>query len=121
MCHAAKPVEDTKAYRMVQLPNAMRVLLISDPALSAKQDDEDSGDSGSEGEESGEEEDDEEGEEEGEEEDDGEEDSGRGKKAACAVCVGVGSLCDPDGLGGLAHFAEHVRQQDANPRPLHAS
>ena len=31
-----------------------------------------------------------------------------GKKAACALCVGVGSLCDPPQLDGLAHFTEHM-------------
>eukprot|EP00967_Tisochrysis_lutea_P145899 scaffold274513_cov33-Tisochrysis_lutea.AAC.2 len=57
---------------------------------------------------------------EGEDEEDGEEEGGSGgatvgKKAACAICVGVGYLSDPrqtdtDGypVDGLAHFVEHM-------------
>lgn len=97
----AKPREDIKEYRLVSLPNDMRVLLISDPSLKdAEEEGEDDDEEDVEG---GEEEEEDEGEDDGE--DDDEE---GGKKAACAVCVGVGSLCDPRALGGLAHFAEHM-------------
>ena len=40
--------------------------------------------------------------------DDEDDDATAGRKAACALCVGVGSLCDPPGLDGLAHFVEHM-------------
>mmetsp|Transcript_13710 Transcript_13710/g.34915 ORF Transcript_13710/g.34915 Transcript_13710/m.34915 type:complete len:1093 (-) Transcript_13710:73-3351(-) len=30
------------------------------------------------------------------------------KKAACALCLGVGYLCDPKQVDGLAHFTEHM-------------
>jgi secreted Zn-dependent insulinase-like peptidase len=30
------------------------------------------------------------------------------KMAACAICVGVGYLCDPPEVQGLAHFVEHM-------------
>ncbi|XP_067893239.1 nardilysin-like isoform X1 [Heterodontus francisci] len=30
------------------------------------------------------------------------------KQSAAALCVGIGSFCDPDDLPGLAHFLEHM-------------
>lgn len=30
------------------------------------------------------------------------------EKSACAICVGVGSLYEPDSSPGLAHFLEHM-------------
>ena len=56
----------------------------------------------------------EEGEEGGEESEDGEADKGSGdggKKASCAVCLGVGYMSDPTEphcVEGLAHFVEHM-------------
>jgi secreted Zn-dependent insulinase-like peptidase len=88
------PVNDKRAYRLIELPNRMRALLISDPTIGQS---------------------------------DGEgprgaapmgcwpaasqraaEDDAGSKMAACAIAVGVGYLCDPPHLGGLAHFLEHM-------------
>ena len=114
-----QPESDKRLYRMVELENELRVLLISDPemanqpatpAMEADEEEGEDGEEGEEGEEDGEE--DEEDEDEGEgEEDDDEKEAGSGdsgKKASCAVAIGVGYLSDPADLGGLAHFAEHM-------------
>ena len=109
-----KPEEDHKEYRLIQLPNEMRCLLISDPTLAEDAEDADVDDvkacseqveAEGEEEEGEEEEGEEEGEDEEEEEDEDEEST---RKAACALCVGVGSFSDPEGLDGLAHFTEHM-------------
>ncbi|EOD07371.1 peptidase M16, partial [Emiliania huxleyi CCMP1516] len=105
----AKPSTDDRSYRLVELPNAMRVLLISDPQMSAE---EDTGDGhGDEDEGEGDSEEGEEG-EEGEEEGEGADSEGEGadsvKKASFALCVGVGYLSDPPNANGLAHFVEHM-------------
>ena len=91
-----KPAEDSKLYRLIRLPNEMRCLLISDPTLAEVSKAHEDEDEELEGEE-----------EEGEEEEGEEEEEGT-KKAACALCVGVGSFSDPMGLDGLAHFTEHM-------------
>jgi secreted Zn-dependent insulinase-like peptidase len=105
----AKPREDKKLYRLIQLPNQLRALLISDPSIVEQNGDSSDGssdDGGEEAEEVAEEEGEEE--EESGEEGDGDDDSTQGRKAACALSVGVGSLCDPPGLDGLAHYVEHM-------------
>ena len=43
-----------------------------------------------------------------EEDDEGEDDQGGERKAAAAMCVGVGSYFDPPYLQGLSHFLEHM-------------
>ena len=107
-----RPVLDKRQYRLIKLPNDLRVLLISDPELAAANDDVDAKAEAAEADENEDEDEDED--EDGEEEDgededeDDEEDEGSGKKAACALCVGVGSLSDPTGLDGLAHYVEHA-------------
>jgi len=110
------PDTDKRLYRLVELDNELRVLLISDPEMAnqpaapVKSADEDM----EEGEEEdGEEDGEEEGEEDEGEEDEEEGDAARGgkdsgKKASCAMCCGVGYLSDPSDLGGLAHFVEHM-------------
>nr|XP_053649483.1 nardilysin-like [Cherax quadricarinatus] len=112
---------DKKEYRVIQLENGLRALLISDmgrldssPEEEDESDDEE--DSGSE-----EEEDEECGgtEEEEEEEDDNEEDmegTNFGKSggdstkylAAASLSVGMGSFEDPPEIPGLMHFLEHM-------------
>ncbi|XP_017159928.1 nardilysin-like [Poecilia reticulata] len=123
-----KSPSDPKKYRFLELGNGLRVLLISD--LSRANENEEGQQEESEGdeEEEDDEEDDEEGEssassdEEEEEESDEEEEpelmevdeedrtkkKSSEKQAAAALCVGVGSFCDPDDLPGLAHFLEHM-------------
>ena len=105
-----QPESDKRLYRMVELENDLRVLLISDPemanqpAVPALEAGEEEGEEGEEGEE-----DEDEG--EGEDDDDEEKEAAAGdsgKKASCAVAIGVGYLSDPADLGGLAHFAEHM-------------
>ncbi|KAJ8277501.1 hypothetical protein GJAV_G00075860 [Gymnothorax javanicus] len=117
--HIIKSPSDPKHYRYVELDNGLRALLISDMSGGST----DSARAGEEGEGEGEE-------ESGEEEEDSEEESedgGRGyssepeehhdgkmirgsseKLSAAALCVGVGSFCDPEDLPGLAHFLEHM-------------
>jgi hypothetical protein len=47
---------------------------------------------------------------------DGERDVGR--LAAVCMAVGVGSLSDPDGLNGMAHFLEHMLSMGSDAFPL---
>ena len=101
----AKPREDKRLYRLILLPNNLRALLISDPTVAAEEELEEHGSDG----EDDEGEDDEEGAEEGDEEEgENEDEAVSGNKAACALSVGIGSLCDPPQLDGLAHFTEHM-------------
>jgi len=111
----AKPVNDKRLYRLIELPNGLRALLISDPdAVAVPTDKDDDGEDvknhegdGEDEDEDDEDEDDEEDEEEGEDEDD-EAGASAGSKAAVALAVGVGGMSDPPDLDGLAHFCEHM-------------
>ena len=162
-----KPANDARHYRLLELSNEMRVLLVSDPEMEDENEGAGQGEEVAMSEAGGtlvagtmgdahirpeparrrggrgkeetaavatiedeEDEDEDEDEEEyqeseeegdeGEDEEDGEEEGGSGgatvgKKAACAICVGVGYLSDPrqtdtDGypVDGLAHFVEHM-------------
>ncbi|KAK5623448.1 hypothetical protein CRENBAI_014232 [Crenichthys baileyi] len=119
-----KSPSDPKKYRYIELSNGLRALLISDfsGADGHSKDQREQG--GAEGMEGEEEVDSGAGSEE-EEESDEEEDQDRNlieldkekamkmrktseKQAAAALCVGVGSFSDPDDLPGLAHFLEHM-------------
>ena len=108
----AKPVNDKRLYRLIELPNGLRALLISDPdAVAVPTEKDEDGDDEEDDEGDGEDEDEdeadeEEGEEEGEEED--EAGASAGSKAAVALAVGVGGMSDPPDLDGLAHFCEHM-------------
>ncbi|WIA29727.1 hypothetical protein OEZ86_012206 [Tetradesmus obliquus] len=68
-----KPRCDKLGYRVVKLPNELRVLLISDPETD---------------------------------------------KAAAALNVRVGSMCDPVELPGLAHFCEHMLFYSSEKYPV---
>ena len=93
---------DAREYRAVALPGGLRGVLVRDASMAGAGG---AGGSGSDSEASepfpasGSE-----GEREGEE-------GGGGravKQAAAALCVGVGSFSDPEGLPGLSHFLEHM-------------
>ena len=129
-----KSPSDNRSYRLLRLANGLCALLIHDPEIYAdggpapkpnEDVDMDDGDDEEEDDEDDEEDDeeysDEDGEddddEEGEEDEDGSEpkrkkDKGSSepviKKAAAAVCVGMGSFADPPKAQGLAHFLEHM-------------
>ncbi|TVU47149.1 hypothetical protein EJB05_06736 [Eragrostis curvula] len=132
-----KSPNDQRSYRLLRLANGLCALLVHDPEIYADgypdpnapkpHEDEDMGE-----EDEGDEEDDEEeySDEEEEEEDEGDEGEGEEdeeedgsepkrrkekggtetlvKKAAAAMCVGMGSFADPTNAQGLAHFLEHM-------------
>eukprot|EP00775_Hariotina_reticulata_P005549 gene5549-5785_t len=68
-----RPSCDKLGYRVVTLPNQLRVLLVSDPDTD---------------------------------------------KAAAALNVRVGSMCDPVELPGLAHFCEHMLFYSSEKYPV---
>ncbi|KAG8371571.1 hypothetical protein BUALT_Bualt13G0101800 [Buddleja alternifolia] len=104
-----KSPNDRRLYRYIQLPNGLCALLVHDPEIYSDQkqdytddDDEDEDEDDSD-------------EEDSEEDDDDEEDEAEGdkglknslqKKAAVAMCVGMGSFSDPYEAQGLAHFLD---------------
>ena len=115
-----KAETDLKEYRVIQLHNGLKALLIADTKYDLKKldqeeqlvdmddedDDEEEDDSGDD-------------EEEDEEDEEDYEDDPRTtkktastssglKKSAAALCVHVGSFSDPDSIPGLAHFLEHM-------------
>ncbi|XP_062211184.1 nardilysin-like [Phragmites australis] len=133
-----KSPNDQRSYRLLRLANGLCALLVHDPEIYADgypdpkatqpQEDKDMGD---EEEDEGDEEDDDDGEEYSDEEGDDDEDEGEDeeeeedgsepkrrkekggaetlvKKAAAAMCVGMGSFADPPKAQGLAHFLEHM-------------
>ncbi|XP_062215667.1 nardilysin-like isoform X2 [Phragmites australis] len=128
-----KSPNDQRSYRLLRLANGLRALLVHDPEIyadgypdphaSKPHEDEDMGeeDEGDEdddeySDEEGEDDDEDEGQED-EEEEDGSEPKRRKekgsaeplvKKAAAAMCVGMGSFADPPKAQGLAHFLEHM-------------
>ncbi|KAJ0979208.1 hypothetical protein J5N97_014682 [Dioscorea zingiberensis] len=124
-----KSPADRRSYRILHLPNGLTALLVHDPEIypDGRESSDRDGSADDEMEEEDEEceEDDEEG-EDGEDCDDGEEDEDEEeegepheskkrkkddlptKKAAAAMCVGMGSFSDPPKAQGLAHFLEHM-------------
>lgn len=119
-----KSPNDRRLYRLIHLQNGLRALLVHDPEIylegppkpvpideEEEEDDEDD----DEEDDDGEEEDDSEDEDEGSEEMDGVEGkegakgaASQSKRAAAAMCVGIGSFSDPNEAQGLAHFLEHM-------------
>ncbi|KAL5757085.1 hypothetical protein ACOSQ2_021831 [Xanthoceras sorbifolium] len=116
---------DRKLYRIIELDNGLSALLVHDPEIysndatdnsktldNTEDEEEDDDDDDMDEDESEDEDDDEEDDEDGEE--DREEGKGKGdsssqmKKAAAAMCVGMGSFLDPVEAQGLAHFLEHM-------------
>ncbi|KAF7816228.1 nardilysin-like [Senna tora] len=124
-----KSPNDRRLYRLLELQNGLRALLVHDPEIypqgppeAVRSDDEENeevdedDDEGDEDEEDGSEEGDEDDMEDEDEEGDYNEAEGKGtkdaaaqtKKAAAAMCVGIGSFSDPFEAQGLAHFLEHM-------------
>ena len=111
-----KSANDSKDYKVIKLPNGLKVLLISDTSYDLEKLDQEEDDlehdkengSGSNEEDSGGEEEEEDMEEEEEEESsDGPSSSGL-KKSAAGLSIGMGCFSDPMELQGLAHFLEHM-------------
>lgn len=122
----SKSESDQKKYKLLTLPNALKVLLIStkdvtrragdndddeedddsedDDSEEDDDDDDDDGDSDdSMGEDGGQSDDDEYDEEDGEEER-----GGASRRAGACLTIGVGSYAEPANLPGLAHYLEHM-------------
>ncbi|KAL3530974.1 hypothetical protein ACH5RR_010296 [Cinchona calisaya] len=131
-----KSPNDRRLYRYIQLSNGLCAILVHDPeiysdggdAKSRDRIDEDEDNDEDEVEDSEEDEDDDE--EEVDEEDDNEEEDDEmneakdkekkgasQKKAAAAMCVGMGSFADPYEAQGLAHFLEHMLFMGSNDFP----
>ncbi|XP_024039654.1 nardilysin-like isoform X2 [Citrus clementina] len=111
-----KSPNDKRLYRVIELENRLCALLVHDPEIYADDSSKTLENSTEEDEETfdDQDEDDEyEDEEEDDENDTEKEVKGKGifsqtKKAAAAMCVGMGSFCDPVEAQGLAHFLEHM-------------
>lgn len=112
-----KSPNDLRLYRYIQLPNGLCAVLVHDPeiysegAAGAAEEDEDDDEEDSEMDEDDDHDDEEEDDEEEEEGDELNERQMKGasqKKAAAAMCVGMGSFADPYEAQGLAHFLEHM-------------
>ncbi|KAK6179262.1 hypothetical protein SNE40_011665 [Patella caerulea] len=103
-----KSANDKREYRVIQLENGLKALLVSNPpdadGYQSSTEVESESEEGSEGDESDDEEDMEEN-EDGEKE---EKKKNAERQSAAALCVGVGSFCDPDDIPGFAHFLEHM-------------
>ncbi|XP_011881239.1 PREDICTED: nardilysin isoform X2 [Vollenhovia emeryi] len=113
---------DKKEYKVIKLPNGLTALLISDmhSKSSGKENDDDddedeeSTEDETEDEDSNEEDEDDEDDENDVSDEYDEEDTSLKrvrrdeKKAACGLCVGVGSFSDPSIVPGMAHFLEHM-------------
>ncbi|XP_020237618.1 nardilysin-like [Cajanus cajan] len=118
-----KSPNDRRLYRLLNLPNGLRALLVHDPEIYPEgppkgadevQEEEEEEDGDDDDEEEGEYDDDD---DEEDDDDDGEAEhemdgvkggAAQSKKAAAAMCVGMGSFSDPYEAQGLAHFLEHM-------------
>lgn len=127
---------DRRLYRLIKLENGLTALLVHDPEIypqgeselskaivqseaEEEEEDEDDEDEDSEGEDDEDEDDDDDDDDDDEDDDEdveGEEaelkkkkgGASQTKKAAAAMCVGIGSFSDPPEAQGLAHFLEHM-------------
>ena len=108
------PQSDKKDYRVIELSNGLRALLISDTSydldkLNQEEEDAAASATATDGEEDEEDESgSEEEEDDGDDEADGTQESSGLKKSAAGMCIGMGSFSDPQDLPGLAHFLEHM-------------
>lgn len=108
-----KSESDLKKYRLITLPNALQVLLVSTEDVPRHADDA-SDQSGSDG--SDDDDDDDstsEGDDDDNDADDSDDDSdggssGGGRRAGACLTIGVGSFAEPETLPGLAHYLEHM-------------
>ncbi|KAH9716767.1 nardilysin-like [Citrus sinensis] len=111
-----KSPNDKRLYRVIELENRLCALLVHDPEIYAddssktlenntEEDEETFDDEYEDDEYEDEEEDDE---NDTEKEVKGKRTFSQTKKAAAAMCVGMGSFCDPVEAQGLAHFLEHM-------------
>ncbi|PRQ34773.1 putative nardilysin [Rosa chinensis] len=124
-----KSPNDRRLYRLINLENGLTALLVHDPEIGDSQlskgseeaeMEEEEEEEGMEEDEKDDDEEDEDSEgedEEMDEDDEGEDEDGlkkkkggdsQTKKAAAAMCVGIGSFSDPPEAPGLAHFLEHM-------------
>ncbi|XP_062015167.1 nardilysin-like [Rosa rugosa] len=125
-----KSPNDRRLYRLIKLENGLTALLVHDPEIGdsqlpmgseeAEMEEEEEEEEGMEEDEEDDDEEDEDSEgedEEMDEDDEGEDEDGlkkkkggdsQTKKAAAAMCVGIGSFSDPPEAPGLAHFLEHM-------------
>lgn len=110
MTKPIKSEHDKKAYRVIQLTNGLKALLISDPIKPGSYDDPDPKSDDNSTVSSTVTTSDEESDsqvdvnEEMDTDEDFESDKSREKLSACALCVDVGSFSDPREVQGLAHF-----------------
>nr|XP_027091260.1 nardilysin-like isoform X1 [Coffea arabica] len=119
-----KSPNDRRLYRYIQLSNGLCALLVHDPEIYSEGDgapdgakgrhisdadeDDDEAEDSEDYEDDDEVDDDDEDEEEDEIVQDKEKKGVSQKKAAAAMCVGMGSFADPCEAQGLAHFLEHM-------------
>ncbi|XP_004294732.1 PREDICTED: nardilysin isoform X1 [Fragaria vesca subsp. vesca] len=126
-----KSPNDKRLYRLIKLDNGLTALLVHDPEIGeaqlskdserteeAEEEDEEEEDEDEDEDDEDDEDDEEDSEEDDEEEDEEDEDElkkkkkkggdSQTKKAAAAMCVGIGSFSDPPEAQGLAHFLEHM-------------
>ncbi|CDP04048.1 unnamed protein product [Coffea canephora] len=119
-----KSPNDRRLYRYIQLSNGLCALLVHDPEIYSEGDgapdgakgrhisdadeDDDEAEDSEDYEDDEEVDDDDEDEEEDEIVQDKEKKGVSQKKAAAAMCVGMGSFADPCEAQGLAHFLEHM-------------
>lgn len=111
-----KSENDKKEYRVIQLENGLKCLLISDTAYPLEKLDEEEEEEGSDDEGEEEESEDEHGDDSEGEDDEDEEEEGPSKPpastglkmSAAGLMVHMGSFSDPEAIPGLAHFLEHM-------------
>lgn len=118
----SKSPSDQKKYKLLTLPNALQVILISTKDVTRRGGDDDDDERHSDNEhdddeDSGDEDDDDSMSEGGGSHSDGDEygegdgDEERGapsRRAGACLTVGVGSYAEPESLPGLAHYLEHM-------------